>query len=191
MHTGLEIQGVSEKITVYQIINTFKMVTRSNVIFLDMINITSIYLCAKFQAHMWSVQLWRYKGCLDKWDLDDKTANLNTNVLYRPSPIWPIILLAFIILVMFGIWSWNFTHNELEVAAIKSPNITLLLCIILKILISCYTILVFLRPQYFTLIRYTFSAIRHLNSYIHLPSITSTSTAITFWSSPRGIMTSA
>ena len=45
-----------------------------------------------------------------KRDLDDKTANLNTNV-FHPNPVWPIIPLAFITLFTFRICDWNFTSH--------------------------------------------------------------------------------
>ena len=32
-------------------------------------------------------------------------------VIYHVSPVWPIIVLNFITLVMFDIWSWNLTYS--------------------------------------------------------------------------------
>ncbi len=59
-----------------------------------------------------------------KWDLDDKTTNLEINVFYHPNPVWPIIPLEFINLVNFEIiiWSWNShtARSKLNVSRLKN-----------------------------------------------------------------------
>ena len=57
-----------------------------------------------------------------------------TNTCYHPCPVWPFILLAFITLVIFRKWDWNFTHFQMKVVFIMSKNIALLYCSISKIL---------------------------------------------------------
>ena len=111
-----------------------RMVQYNTAAFWDIINTTFIKLCVKFQPHISNeTKVMNARIMMGRTGLGWQSTFLFKFVVYRLSPVWPIIYFTFITSVIFNIWGWNLTYSKIQDVCIMSVNITLLSSTILNI----------------------------------------------------------